>query len=466
MEIILVLLIFIYSVALLGFEPTSVMNAISIWGLFGWGQLFFSIYSWKKQGNRIISPYVIFLICMYIFNFGQCLLYPFPVDFKDKELIGYLGITPIGLYKAELYTLMMLAGFHLGALFYIKNRKAKQKITWDFNSYRIRRIGLGLIVISIVPYYYSLIEDMIWSLSYGYGALYERDVKIGIDNLGSFFADYFIPACICLYVGYSNNRNIQRIIELLLLFNALVLFVTGGRTVGVIILGLLIVLYNYVYKAFSKKQVIMLCFSGFFFLSAMSVVAEFRVSSNRSLEAYSTKSVSSNKAILAIAEMGSSMSCLIKTREIISDTGELRYGSTYLYALTSIIPNLGFWDIHPAKAGANMSDWLTDKLGLTYGTGFSMTAEAYINFGFFCWIFMIFLGYILSWIFSYIEIGARVGNAPMVIFTLILFYFSLKMPRNNFLGIIRPFFFYALPIYFLCKDKSGRVLWGLKKHIK
>lgn len=448
------LLIIIYAIVFFvcDFQVSSI-ETISHWGIVGWGQLIYSIYTWRKYGNRIISPYIIFLLCFYIFNFGQCLLFPLGVEFSDHELIGYLGITVSGIYKAEIYTLMMLAAFHLGALLFCERKNKVFKLQPDFNERKIIKIGWIFLLVSIIPYYQELIQDMLFSITYGYAALYEREESIGIATIWSHVADFFIPACVCLYVGYHNNRRIQILIEALIVVNVAILFITGGRGGGVILLGLLLALYNYVYKPFTNKQIIVLCFGGFLLLSILSTIADNRNSADRSFELYESNPDSNNLAVQAIAEMGGSMACLIKTQELVPQTEDFRYGSTYLYALTTIIPNWGFWDIHPAKKGANMSDWLTNKLMLGYGTGFSMSAEAYINFGAFGWIMMILLGYLLSWAFSYVEVGVNSKNAPMIIFSMILFFFCLKMPRNNFIGIVRPFFFYTLPIYYLCKSR-------------
>lgn len=56
-----------------------------------------------------------------------------------------------------------------------------------------------------------------------------------------------------------------------------------------------------------------------------------------------SKSMSNSNAFYsAISEMGGSMYPMITTMEIVPEREEFRYGSSYLYSATSIIPNLGF----------------------------------------------------------------------------------------------------------------------------
>lgn len=150
------------------------------------------------------------------------------------------------------------------------------------------------------------------------------------------------------------------------------------------------------------------------------------------------------------------MFCLIKTRNLVPEKQDYRYGKSYLYAFTSIIPNLGFWDIHPAKKEANLSDWLTDSLGLDYGTGFSMCAEAFANFGYLGFIAFFFWGWFMASILGKIEWSVQTRNYAQMAFLLILFWFFLTLPRNNFINLIRPIFFVAGPIYLYCTKFSKR----------
>ena len=50
------------------------------------------------------------------------------------------------------------------------------------------------------------------------------------------------------------------------------------------------------------------------------------------------------------------------------------------------------------------------------------------------------------------------ANIPMLVFSLILFWFCLKLPRNSFLSFVRSFVYYACPIYLYIKIMSNRYL--------
>lgn len=425
---------------------------LQLLGSFGLCQFAFSIYSSLKTGQKIISPYVIFLFGLYVFSFGQSLLYPFGV-ISERDLDGFMGISKTDIFQTQLITLAFLAFFQIGSLMYHGKVKAASPSSnrYIIENKNLKHIGWLLFAVSCFPYYNELISNAILSLLYGYGALYEVEAKIGADNFLGILSDYFIPSIICLYVAYRYNRKWRLFFISILGFNSAVLLVTGGRSEAVLIIALVLVLHNYLVKPFTRKTLVVIAGLSILLLALLTTISQIRSNPNRfSGETY-RMGQSDNAAVNAIGEMGWSMFCLVKTSNIVPAQEDYRYGSTYAYAFTSLIPNMGFWQIHPAKKGANMANWLSDTLGTSFGTGFSMCAEAYINFGYFGVLIMLFLGYIISSFFNSFGLSIKTGNIAFVAFTLIIFWFSLKMPRNSFLGIVRGVFYFALPVYWFTR---------------
>lgn len=436
--------------------PVAINPNVHFFGALGVVSLVISLWSWYKRGQQLLSPYIIFLIVLYIFSYGIPLLYAFGIT-PERDLIGYLDISTQDLYDSQWLTIDMLVMFHLGALFYvdkhpdiiIANLSIYEYEDFIDQEIRLKKIGWILFVISAYFYISEIIEDMIFSLTYGYAAMYERGESIGLGNATTLLSDMFIPSIICLYVVYRDNNFVRHILTSIILINIVVIFITGGRTDGVILLALLLILYNSLVRHFNKKDYTVIACGTLILLSVLTAVSSTRNESNRSMNAGDID-VNANTIVSAIAEMGGSQSCLIKTMGIIPDMEDYKYGKSYLYSFTTIIPNLGFWDIHPAKKESNLSDWLTNKLGLSYGTGFSMTAEAYANFGYFGILLIFALGYFFAKIFSGIDQYISNGEFAKFVFLLIIFWFTLKLPRNCFIGIVRPFFYYAGPIYLFC----------------
>lgn len=441
-------------------NPT--IHSLSMMGWFGIIQLIYCIICWMKRGNQFISPYIVFLLTLYIFSYGQSFLWAFGLE-SERTLIGFRGVIIPEIFKAQVLTIIMLAFFQIGASYYCIKRKNINNTISANVTFRLKKIGWILFAISVLPYSIETYSNMLLSLTSGYGALYEGTAKVGLANWSGIIADYCIPSLICLYIAYRKHPLMRRCITFFFLINIIAILITGGRTFAVILLALVIILYNYLVKRFTRKWLLVGCFGVFFLLQILSYVASVRTDSGRGVSKESVK-IENNGAVDAVAEMGGTMFCLIKTMNLVPEHQSYRYGRSYLYAFTSLMPNLGFWDIHPAKKEANLSDWLTDSLGLDYGTGFSMCAEAYANFGYLCFVAFFFWGWFLASVFGKIEISAQTQNYALMAFLLILFWFFLTLPRNNFINLIRPFFFIAGPIYLYCKkQKRKRIKYDTKQ---
>jgi oligosaccharide repeat unit polymerase len=419
-------------------------------GAAGLLQYIFSIYASIKNGQKLISPYIVFLTVMYVFQAGQSLMYPFDI-ISGRDLIGFYGITISEIFHAQLITFAFLAFFQIGSLLCMPS--SANSIALNLNSAkqnkRLRTIGYFLAIISVYPYYNELIGNAILSMMRGYGALYEGEAKVGLANLDSMIADYFIPALICLYISYRNEKMPRMIIVAILMFNCAVILVTGGRTEAVIIMALLLILHNYLVNTFSKKKLLIIGGIGVLVLILLASISQMRSNKSRNFEdTFELSDNSKNNGVVdAIGEMGGSMFCLIWTDEVISRSGAYRYGSSYAYAFTSVIPNLGFWKIHPAKEYANLGHWLGEAKHLSFGTGYSMVAEAYVNFWLFGILAMALVGFFATKIFGRLGSAIKSQNIAFVALILVFFWFSLKIPRNSFLGVVRALFYFALPIY-------------------
>lgn len=425
---------------------------LTLQGIIGLCQFIVSLISWQKKNGNIISPYVIFLIVLYIFSLGQALMYPLGIT-TEYDLSWYLDITAKELYNAQHYTLYMLSCFHIGALLTKDTRievSLEKKVLDQTKNHRIRQVGWTLFCISIIPYYSELISDMVLSISQGYSSIYGHNVKIGISNILGFISELFVPSIVCLFIAYKESKPVIITISCIIFLNVIVILITGARTNAVILIALYILLFHYSIRPIKKKELILILIGGVCLLSILSSIRLNRDDSSKETFGSFTQ-ITANGAANAIGEMGSSMFCLVKTMEYVPAFEEYRYGRSYLYAFSTLIPNIGFWEIHPARKESNLGDWLTDLLSLNYGTGFSMCAEAYINFGKLCWLFMFVFGYVIVKLLGLVDVAVKRNDASLFIFSIVIFWFCLSLPRSPFIILVRPIFFYALPIYYLCR---------------
>lgn len=436
-------------------------TTLNIMGVIGLLQLWISIVSWYKCANRLFSPYIFFLIVLYVFSFGQSLLYPFGLISEKRDLYevysSIYGFTVSDIFQAQRQTLLMLAMFHIGGLSTIfrQNYSCPNYVNYYSNdNSRLKHIGWGLFIISVIPYTIDLVSDMVTSLSMGYGAIYGGEPKIGINNIWSFIGAYFIPSIICLFIAYKDHKKIRNTFLIIMLLISLAILITGGRSRAVILLCLVVILYDYLIKKFSKKQIFIVLICGIILLQVLAIIASTRTASIDE-RSYNVQ-FANNAAVEAIAEMGWTQFCLIESMKFVPADEDYRYGRSYLYAFTTIIPNLGFWEYHPAKLESNLGEWLTNKLGTNFGTGFSMCAEAWVNFGNLGFLLFYLWGFALASIFGKIDISIKNNNLAMLAFLLIIFWFSLTIPRNSFINLVRAFFYYGAPIYLYVSNFNFR----------
>ena len=155
------------------------MQSLSMMGWFGLVQLIYCIMSWMKRGNQFISPYIIFLLTLYIFSYGQSFLWALGLE-SERTLVGFRGCTIPEIFEAQVLTLIMLAFFQVGASYYSTNRQTfyNDEISVD-DTYSLRRIGWFLFIVSVIPYSMETVQKMIISMTSGYAAIYQGEDKVG-----------------------------------------------------------------------------------------------------------------------------------------------------------------------------------------------------------------------------------------------------------------------------------------------
>lgn len=430
-------------------------SGMKILGVLGALQLIFSIYSWSKITGSALTPYIIFLIAAYTFTFGQSILFVFDKVSLDYDLTSVFTATEI--MPAQYLTLLFLNFLHIGGILScrdtnshisIKGNRAHREEQNTINQIKgIRSIGIAFICISILPYVieritlYGIVSTM------GYSGMYMQEAKIGISNILSILSQYFIPGVLALLlVETSKSRRITFII--ILLIEACFWLYIGGRSNAVIVLAILMMYYHICVKPIKAKQMIVIVAVAFIFISSLSVIADIRDDKSADVEDALSEIFSGTDSFYdAISEMGGSMYPMIATMEMVPSIHDYRYGTSYLYSLSSVIPNLGFWDLHPAMKYGNLNDWLQKTMSLDYGPGYSIVAEAYINFGDFGFLIMIFLGYCFASILS-IDIKDK-RNPLLLVISFIFCFLIIKTVRNSFLTTVRSIFYYILPIYMI-----------------
>lgn len=448
-------------------EPSS--DDCAYLGLFVIIQFVYTIYSWWKVEGTLFNAYIVFIVAFYIFNTGQVALELFGWA-QDAHLLldGYLD--PKGFYDGAFYSLGSLLCFHFGALLTVKKMQKhiqtvqnakKTKILFE----AIWKAGLICVIASAPFYLLNLVLNIHTVMAYGYGGMEEHSAN---SHFAAVIGDMYTPALIALYFSSEYlKRKKKNIITAIICTVFIPPMILGGRSNTMIIFAVLFIVYA-LYHEVKKRQLLIIGGATLALLIAFFVIALTRNISNKSMSSYAGALADNNENPIAgiIQEMGFSMFPVSWTIQNVPSRKDYEYGTTYLWELFSVFPNLGFWEEHPAKSHES-SSWMQKESGYSFGLGYSLIAEAYNNFGWYGWLFMIVNGYIYCLIFRNVRKENIITNPIMLVCSLIFLWFAIKGVRNSFLGIVRGLFYYTLPLYIIMinyyKLYYGKYLYPIQR---
>lgn len=436
--------------------------SLRILGSFSLFQLVYIILSWHGLTKSYFDAYIVFILACYSFNLGQPILEVFSAVAEARSIITHYHIDLNTYAYATYISTYFIGAFHIGAILAANRVTLIKSHPSNFNTYTLKlkaifQIAAFFAVISFPGYIFNTIVNMVISATEGYGAVYaEGSGRVKILQL---IGDYYAPAMICLYFSSTGLKRYRVLILSIIIITIFFppLFI-GGRSNAVIILAVLAIIYISFHNI-KKKQIILLGTGGYIILVIFAAIAGNRGNNNRNLESFlSPDEEKGNPALFTLTEMGGSIQPLIHCLEIIPRYQDYRYGESYLYATTTIIPNVGFWEVHPATKKANLGNWLRDYLNLNYGPGFSIVAEAYYNFGLWGFLMMIILGFTLTKFFSDANKNNFYDRPIKYIMAIVLLWLTIKMVRNSFEFAIRAVVYYYLPMYWLINYRYKKSL--------
>lgn len=470
----LMFLISIFALRLI-YESSNVDAYIwlKINSLTGLTMLTWSIVSWRNLTKNTISLYIVYILTLYLFTYGQSLLIVFNLVYEEMNLINRLSVTE--LVNAQFFTLFSLTSFHLGALFMVKrthhndgelSNKSDTKDSVYMNR-AIKYVGFILLVFSLPGFMFETINTLKTVIQGGYGALYNYHTDVVVIEglfvrIFSATSDYFIPALICLLIGYRSNKKVTNFIIIMMIVNVLNALYVGGRGKAVILLTSLVLIRYYCKGNDKNVNILKIGSISYLLVSFLTIVARLRNVSNKSIFDYFILFIDSfsteNLFIITISEMGGTMFPLGAVMRIIPSSYSYFYGKSYIYAITAIIPNLGFWELHPAKIYSGGAQWLMDTLNLWSGPAFTLIADAYRNFGWYGFIVLIGFGMFFGKIYLSIDKYSIYNNPRLLCIVMIFFVSTLTSVRGDNLSIVRPLFYIVLPISFLIRIIYNSIL--------
>ena len=424
--------------------------------------LLIKIIIWIKISKTLIDPYMIFFIVLFIFTCGQCIGWATGLNLSDKDLWDRVdhGLNRLLLLKGVLYTMISLSFFHLGGILgnNLSEKKHSKKIWTEDQVVRAyKKIGKLLLIFCIPAFAIKTAQDLIAVAIGGYSNYYVVNAgRSLIMSLFSIMADYYQPCMLILFIAYRKNKTYRRGIVVAMLFDVAATLYIGGRSGAVMILLGILLAYYYFIKPFSVKQMIMGGAIGYVVIAFMNGLAKIRGMSGRGLSDFISVLGSSFSNVIGnfIGELGWTMTSICWTMNMVPSDYPFRYGMSYLVAITSWIPSFVFGGKvnHPAVIWSNLSDWLAEAQHMTYGPGYTMVAESYINFGWLGVIPMLIEGFIIAKIIakvSHKNVSKDMFGATFQI--LIIMIVMKALVRASLSVALRSCVFTLLPLYIVMK---------------
>lgn len=413
------------------------------------------IISWKKVYYRFLSPYIAFIILLFMCLCGQTFFWMLDIKAGFRDLTTWMNLfNSVDLCKGLIFSYLCISFLHAIVLLSIdpntkktrlkvKNRQEFCNIIESKEAYKkITIFGLICCCVFIIPYLITFFNLRTVIKTIGYDMQYDTLVT-GTASIFAKIADYYPLGIITLIFvwGKKNELNKTNFLAkrvLLLFFSALYIvceLLLGQRT-GVILFIFALLFVVYKNKKIPFKNMIVLGICAVFLMAGMRLVG---IARSNNADIYDKDS---NPVVDFVSDTGWNLMSLVEFQKILPTIYNYGYGSSYLISLTEVVPNINLWSVHPAYKYGNISQYLRDYLGYSFGLGCTPVAEAYYNFSYFGFLVFYLWGLVLiSLNRKFEDKDNLISNYMVVLFVGILLKSCV---RSSFYAVFRPYLLFVL----------------------
>lgn len=426
--------------------------------------LIYVLFTWYKITSYIFSPYTIFMIFFFLFNYGQSLMWAFGIHIpneigKAPLYPGFAAASDSDIVKAQILTLISILMFHLGAvLSYKKNINIKElargyqkRLVQNYDSVMLKSIFnssllIGIVVIPATLYFaYS---DLQIALVHGYKSLYYSEFANNGASFLGLLTRMFFPCLVGLLIGSKYNKKVRVSVYIIFSIYLMLNLLSGDRGSWIYKIIILVWLSHTCYKTINFKVLLkysIVSFIGIYIVNAMVSLRNTGLNNITFTTFLNSLSFENSIIFQIFFEMGGSMKPTILLQ--VSGWDVWPYANTYLLAILGMATNKVIYTLDiPFSL---ISSWFSqDYLGLSWGAGFSIVAESLLNFGpFFAPLFMIILGYIITSLI-YVDKGMMYEVRPLrFLFVVSTLHAIIPVTRNYFHLLLKDWFY---GVFVLC----------------
>ncbi len=422
---------------------------------------------WKKLTNELFSPFGVFFVVLFVFTLGQTIGWTFGIDLGTRDWWNRNdhGMTHQLIFDGIIYSSLSLSLFFLGSIIGEKitsNYKKNKKNNFRQLLLTFEKVGKFFLFISIPAFIIQSYSNFTTASQSGYASLYiEQSGSTTFKTIIDILANFYQPSLLLLLISNKDKKKNRLIILFFMFIDVFIELFVGGRSNAVMTILGIILAYHYFIKPINKKNMTKGVIGGYFGIAVLNCIAKIRDIPNKNLTTFFTTLFDSFSNALGyfIGELGWNLSSICWTMKLVPSKYPFRCGKSYLASFLSVIPSSFFGGKrnHPTVIYSNVGDWLQESLNMSYGPGYTMVAESYINFAWFGIIAMLFMGFIVS---KFIAKTKREDSDDDVInstFQIVFIMTVMKsLIRSSFSSAFRIFFFNVLIIYVVIKILSKK----------
>jgi hypothetical protein len=424
-------------------------------GLVAFGSVFFTVHavwafvSWHFRTRRLVDGYTVFLVSLLVFSGGHLLLWSFralPEGILDGKFSDEVVAETILLTNAA------VSAFHLGALACVTLRRSSQSTPTVYREETLRRIGVAFVVIGLPAVLMSTYRGIEIVATSGYMALYQQEFRTGVESWDVALSVFLTPGLLLVLAAFAQKRSIVWVVWAIALLKMTSSLLLGYRSAAILSLVPMLLVHDRVVRRVNRVLVAGIVAAGLVLIPWIAAVREMTLTERLA----ASRDLTEHPFAASLKEMGGTMATVSHTIRMVPGVRDYEYGVGYLRGATAAVPNL-FWDRHPVYASGTYAMWLVREIDPAFanrggGYGFSMIAEAFVNFGALGTpIVMAIAGFLLA---RMVQRARSAAVPPAFAFEAVILSLLLFLPRGEAAVVARGLVWCAVIPYWLVTRRS------------
>ncbi len=406
---------------------------------------------------RLLSPYTMIILLLYIYNCGQVWLLLFGL-YSLTSSFSIVNFTTSTLIESISYFLLLIHLTHLfGCLFYkrqvsaVNDAEDEDSVDYSIEKLCCNRVSWLIFLFCLVFMIPTDMKQIVIASVSGYTEAF----TVGNDNSLIYLAWNIYPFSVMgLLLTEKSGR--RRAIKYFVIARAIILMLLVGSRVHHMTLLCVVLITEYllsfnpqIKRRKMKRWVIVLSVVGCILL--VPTVAYIRDGGVNVLSYF----IKMNPIVLLLQEMGGSLINVLLCVDYCPNVISYGYGGTYLFGVVTFFPKLISFFPQLIQYGA-VGNILNPYFEKGAGLGGSLVGDLYFNFGWYSLFLTPLLGGIIAKLSNSIskltsEKNIRSLKATVYLFLFYIFAFYTRNAMATLVAQMR-YLFYALILYFIVQQ--------------